>query len=174
MTRRQATATRRPTASRRRTQTPGGRFGWPLVYATQGSNSGPRTVDPTQYATHTLLPRLGQNAPDVEVAPGYNRSCCSGLRSAEQRNDEERLLMQTLSVRWCAGAVDRYEARHTTRFCMPRRARTPGTQPRQACNSQVTHTFEPCFGQRWSSSRGRTWSGGSRSSRGARGRRARC
>ena len=64
--------------------------------------------------SHTCAPRLGQNAPDVEAAPGYKGSCCSGRRSA----DEERLLLQALSVRWCAGAVERYEAQQATRFSL--------------------------------------------------------
>ena len=58
------------------------------------------------------------DAADIEAAPGFKQSCCSFRRSVESRNNEERLLMQALSVRWCAGAIERYEARQTRRFSL--------------------------------------------------------
>lgn len=177
MTRCQATAPRHPTASRRRARSLGARFGWPHAYATQGSNSGPAEPS-TQTARHAcFLPRLGQSAPDLEAAPDYKGSCCEGLRGDGSRRDEERLLLQALNVRWCAGAVERYEARQAAHFCMLKGPIEPTwhADPRQVCYAHTCSRVRSLLvGQRWWSSRVRTWSGGSHSSPGARGRSARC
>jgi len=131
----------------------------------------------TDSPSRVFLHRLGQSAPDLEAAPDYKGSCCEGLRGDGSRRDEERLLLQALNVRWCAGAVERYEARQAAHFCMLKGPIEPTwhADPRQVCYAHTCSRVRSLLvGQRWWSSRVRTWSGGSHSSPGARGRSARC
>ena len=102
----------------------------------------------TESPSRLFLPRLGQSAPDLQAAPDYKGSCCEGLRGDGSRRDEERLLLQALNVRWCAGAVERYEARQAAHFCMLKGPIEPigHADPRQACYAHTcSHVFDPCF-----------------------------
>ena len=57
-------------------------------------------------------------------------------------------MLQALNVRWCAGAVERYEARQAAHFCMLKGPIEPTghADPRQACYAHTcSHVFDPCF-----------------------------
>ena len=104
----------------------------------------------TDSPSRVFLPRLGQSATDLEAAPDYKGSCCEGLRGDGSRRDEERLLLQALNVRWCAGAVERYEARQAAHFCMLKGPIEPTwhADPRQVrllCSHVLTCSILACW-----------------------------
>ena len=82
------------------------------------------------------------------MAPDYKGSCCEGLRGDGSRRDEERLLLQALNVRWCAGAVERYEARQAAHFCMLKGPIEPAGHADPTGRSAMltrAHVFDPCL-----------------------------
>lgn len=102
----------------------------------------------TDSPSRVFLHRLGQSAPDLEAAPDYKGSCCEGLRGDGSRRDEERLLLQALNVRWCAGAVERYEARQAAHFCMLKGPIEPAGHADPTGRSAMltrAHVFDPCL-----------------------------
>ena len=54
--------------------------------------------------------------------------------------------MQALSVRWCAGAVERYEARQAAHFCMLKGPIEPTGHADPGWFAMLTraHEFDPC------------------------------